>query len=46
MTMEVIFYVGWTTWQKTYEVKERESARRIVESRNQTPKIIAMNLVF
>ncbi len=46
MKIGVTFYVGGKTWKKTYEVNDRKSAKRTVESRNPTAKIIVMNPVF
>ena len=46
MKMEVTFYVGGKTFKETYEVNDRESARRTGEQRNPTAKIIAMNPVY
>ena len=45
--MQVTFYVaGGKMFKETYEVKDRESARRTGEQRNPTCKIIAMNPVY
>ena len=46
MKMEVTFYVGGKTWKETYEVNDRESAKRTAEQRNPTAKVIAMNVVY
>ena len=46
MKMEVKFYVGGKTWKETYEVNDRESAKRTAEQRNPTAKVIAMNVVY
>ncbi len=46
MKMEVTFWVGGKTWKETYEVNDRDSAKRTAESRNPTAKIIGMNPVF
>ena len=46
MKMEVTFYVGGKTWKETYEVNNRQDAKRTAESRNPTAKIIALNPVY
>ncbi len=40
MKVEVTFYVGGKTWKETYEVNNRQDAKRTAESRKPTAKLL------